>query len=162
MRLKRMRANFMAKVTESSASPPMFETLYRELQRRVHPDILRSTHPTEADVNDQSLQIVNNLLTCLRESGNTIPDEFGGCLDFHLKPKDGEIKESNDNSDASNALEHVQMFLDTTGKRKIKNSFENFFREADMGDGTGLFEWGQSYMQYPKFEGRRLPRSFRP
>ena len=57
------KTNFEAKVQASKeGKAQLFETLYRELQRRAHPDMLRASHPVQADVNDASMQIINNLV----------------------------------------------------------------------------------------------------
>jgi hypothetical protein len=154
-RLNRMKTNFQAKVAEQKDSSrlPLFETLHRELQRRAHPDVLRASHPDKADANDASFQIVNNLLTCVKEGGNTIPDEVGGRFPFYLKTAGAEDGDE---------LVHASLTLDTTGKRKIKASFQEFFRAAGLGDGSGLFAWGNAYYSYPKYEGKRLPRTFKP
>lgn len=156
-RIARMRANFEKKVEgarQGEEDKQLFETLHRELQRRAHPDVLRATHPVEADLNDGSMQIVNNLLSCVRESGNVIPDEFGGQLDFYLKPVSTD-------TDSEGELHKATLFLDTTGKRKIYQSFSAFFRDAGLGDGSGEFSWGNTYYSYPKFDGVKLPRTFK-
>ena len=155
-RNREIRRRFLAKVETSNASTilPAFETLYRELQRRAHPDTLRASHPHEADVNGTSMQVVNNLLTCVCESGNMIPDKVGSTLPFYLKPKTS-------SEDGTVELQFTSLRLDTTGKRKIKTSFENFFCEAGLGDGTGKFDWGNSYYKYPVVK-TKLPKTFKP
>ena len=59
-RLSRMRTNFQQKVTErrdAAKKLPLFETLWRELQKRSHPDTLRASNPSEGDNNDATLQV---------------------------------------------------------------------------------------------------------
>jgi len=123
-------------------------------------------------------------LTCVREGGNVVPDEWGGNLTLFLKPSAASAAakeaaaEAGGAGDGSNAvaapaahadadtdaasLQEVTLTLDTTGKRKIAAAFSTFFIDAGLGDGSGQFEWGNTYYNYPKFEGKKLPRTFKP
>lgn len=86
----------------------------------------------------------------MRESGNTAPDRVGGTYSLFVKDKEG------------SALSETRFIVDTTGKRKVQETFQELFKDANIGDGSGNFEWGKAYYNYPKFDGKKIPRTFKP
>lgn len=155
------RKRFNEKIAEMNKPKPSFESLFREMQKKVHPDILRSTHPQEASINEGSLQIINNVLSVVKESGNLRPDPFGGVIQLYVKSNNKIVNTETGEEEDVLGIKLVEVLLDTTGKRKIKKAFEEMFSLAGVGDGTGAFEWGTSYYKYPVHNYSR-PKRFSP
>ena len=163
-RIIETRKRFENKIAEMNKAKPSFESLFREMQKKVHPDILRSSHPQEASINEGSLQIINSVLSVVKESGNLRPDPWGGVIQFYVKQDNKTINsETGETGEEENTagIKLVEVLLDTTGKRKIKKAFEEMFALAGVGDGTGSFDWGSSYYKYPVQTDRR-PKRFSP
>src|SRR2546430_2448245 len=63
---------------------PKFSNLIRQLYRRSHPDILRASHLEFAQINDQSMQILNSILTSIK-TYNEYPPQIVKNVPFYLK-----------------------------------------------------------------------------
>lgn len=80
---------------------PDFQSLLRALYKKVHPDLLRSNYPEQAAVNESSMQIMNGLLSTLKEV-NSYPPQGVKQIPFYVRKSTG-------------SLDFIEFTLKTTG-----------------------------------------------
>eukprot|EP01036_Dinobryon_divergens_P034073 gene34073-44024_t len=102
-------------------------TSLRALYKRSHPDILRSTNTEYAQVNSDSMQVLNGILSTVKKA-NTYPPATHKDIPFYVKSA------NNNSSDSNNSTEQVVqkhlLCIRTAGgdcKKQLKNSLEQFF-----------------------------------
>eukprot|EP01038_Epipyxis_sp_PR26KG_P004090 gene4090-5838_t len=131
---------------------PSFSNLLRQLYLRSHPDLLRSTNPELADINDQSMQIVNGLLSTVKEY-NQYPPQTILNIPFHVK------------NQATGIIHCHELRIRTAGgecKRQLTTTFEEFFIQSGIVSvdnnnynnhynrknnkkRAAIFDWGKDY-----------------
>ena len=119
-------------VLRREANRPNLQSLLRALYRRAHPDIIRSSAPELAEVNNASLQLLNGVLSTLKVP-NQYPERLNQSIPFHVK--EGET------------ITRFELKLVTAGgdsKRQLTATFSAFFR--DIGElSTQDFSWDKEY-----------------
>ena len=75
----------------NSAALPSFSSLMRLFYKQSHPDLLRSTASDCADINDQSMQVLNGILSTLKED-NAYPPRMVKNIPFYLLRKQTRIQ----------------------------------------------------------------------
>jgi hypothetical protein len=70
---------------------PLFHGLLRQLYRRAHPDLVKSTSETMSKINDTSMQELNGVLSTVKEKSE-FPHAIDKNFTFYLKGKDSEYE----------------------------------------------------------------------
>ena len=141
-RERRMQFSKAKAVTDGGAAAlPEFAHLMRQLYKRAHPDLLRSTSPELAANNDESMQTVNGILSTVK-TYNEFPAQIVKTIPFHLRMPDGN-------------LERHDLRIQTAGgdcKRQLTVAFEAFFvvtgilpKRTTTGGGKDAFQWSKEY-----------------
>ena len=65
-------------------SLPEFQVLLRQLYKKSHPDLLRSSFPSESIINDNSMQLLNSVLTSIK-STDDMPPAMKKSIPFYIK-----------------------------------------------------------------------------
>jgi hypothetical protein len=139
--LSSRRGNKMVrKETPGDSQPPLpnFSDLMRDLYKKGHPDVLRSIDKEKADINDQSFQILNNIITTIKTPG--YPPMMVKTIPFHLKTTKG--------------TKSTNLHVKTAGgecKRQLSASFEEFFITSGINP-TGKFRWGNEHFPVDSLE----------
>lgn len=131
--LARKEAN-KNRAAQSEDDLPKFSTMIRQLYRKSHPDLLRASHPMFAAENDQSMQVLNSVLTAIK-TYNEFPPQIVKNIPFHLKVP------------GTTALNCVNLNIRTAGgdsKKQITRTFEEFFAVSGISE-TGKFAWDKEY-----------------
>jgi hypothetical protein len=119
-----------------TTTTPDFQALLRQLYKKSHPDLLRSSYPNESTVNDNSMQLLNGVLSAIK-STTEMPPAMRKSIPFYLK------------SSNSTELKSVLLNINTSGgysKNQITTTFENFFIEAGITTkDNGKFKWNDDY-----------------
>ena len=125
----------------SGADLPTINDLLRQLYRRSHPDLLRSSYPEYADVNDGSLQILNGILSTIKSENMEgvdaeYPPQMYKTLPFYVKSgkQDG-------------GIECFELIIRMTGgdsRKVLMKSFTEFFVRSGISK-DGKFQWGKDY-----------------
>ena len=132
---QRINTNYKELEKEKLATLPDFQKLIREVYKKAHPDILYSTYPKEASVNDSSMQILNGIMTTLKSS-EEYPPATRKKIPFYIKV-------------SNSKLECKYLDIQIGGgycKKQLTKSFEVFF--ADCGIHNGSFSWNNSYFPF--------------
>ena len=120
---------------KDDAEYPIFANLLRQLYRRAHPDILRSANPEYAQINDSSMQLLNGILSTIKQY-NEYPSQIIKTIPFYMKSSDG-------------TLRLVNLSIRTAGgdcRRSMMSSFESFFIDAEiLQRNNAFFVWGKEY-----------------
>ena len=115
---------------------PEFQVLLRQLYKKSHPDLLRSSYPNESIINDNSMQLLNGVLSAIK-STTEMPPAMRKSIPFYLK------------SPNSKELKAISLNINTSGgysKNQITTTFENFFIEAGITTkDNGKFKWNDDY-----------------
>jgi hypothetical protein len=123
---------------------PKFQTLMRAMYRKVHPDLLKASHPELSKVNDSSMQILNSVITSIKKY-NDFPPQIVKSIPFYIID-DGEAR-------------LLQLRILTAGgecQKSLTKSFAGFFAEAgilmieDNNNKTPAFIWDKDF--FPKEE----------
>lgn len=117
--------------TENPIETVRFSHLLRQFYKKAHPDILRGSHPVQADVNDTSFQLLNGILSTIKED-NGYPPRMMRTIPFHLMEKNGIVVR--------------ELHIKTAGgdcKKQLRKTFEAFFQET--GISKGQFTWDKEY-----------------
>jgi len=143
-RQRERRMQFSKSKQAAGASPssplPEFAQLMRQLYKRAHPDLLRSTSPELAASNDEAMQTVNGILSTVK-TYNEFPAQIVKTIPFHLKTPDGQ-------------LQRYDLRIQTAGgdcKRQLTGSFEAFFVATGIlpqrteAEGRDAFQWSKEY-----------------
>ena len=131
---KESHKSHMAAAQQQDEDTPKFSNMIRQLYRKSHPDLLRASHPDFATSNDQSMQILNSVLTAIK-TYNEFPPQIIKNIPFYLKVT------------GSDSLTHVDLNIRTAGgdsKRLITRTFEEFFAKAGISK-DGKFAWDREY-----------------
>lgn len=133
-------ANKPAPVTEldefsQASGTPEFSALLRQLYKRAHPDLLRHSHPEQANLNDQSMQLLNGVLSSIKKE-NEYPPTIIQAISFYLRqPNQPEL---------SLHTLHIR----TAGgacQRQLTDTFVNFFNSTGQLAPKQTFVWGREY-----------------
>lgn len=117
---------------------PEFSILMRNLYKRSHPDLLRHSHPDKAEINDNSMQILNSILDSIKRENDYPPQQIMD-IPFYIKVS------------SQSELELHILEIRTPGgecKKQLTNTFVNFFQK------TGIltepsFVWDREYFPLP-------------
>ncbi len=91
MKAFKLKQEQYRKENMAAQEAPDFATMIRQLYRKSHPDLLRHSHPEYAEVNDQSMQVLNGILTTIKT--NEYPPRIVKDITFYMKvTSDGEYK----------------------------------------------------------------------
>ena len=116
-------------------SLPEFQVLLRQLYKKSHPDLLRSSFPSESIINDNSMQLLNSVLTSIK-STDEMPPAMKKSIPFYIKISHNEVKV-------------VTLNINTSGgysKNQITNTFETFFLDCGITtNDTKKFQWNEEY-----------------
>jgi hypothetical protein len=120
---------------ENLSELPQFSDLLRQFYRQSHPDLLRATHAEHATVNDDSWQVLNGILSTIKER-DSYPPQMNKAVPFFLRTKDAET-----------GIKRVELKIRTAGgccKKQLATTMENFFVESGIA-ADGKFIWGKEY-----------------
>jgi hypothetical protein len=133
-RAKSGNSKFAQLLLEDTNDYPDFAVLLRQLYRRSHPDLLRSSHPDLSKINDQSMQLLNGVLSTVKQA-NQYPPRTIEDIPFHLKSISGDRLE-----------EHILQIRTAGGdcKKQLTATFEQFFIITGLSS-TGKFQWTKDY-----------------
>jgi hypothetical protein len=112
---------------------PDFASMMRQLYRKSHPDLLRHSRPDLADINDQSMQLLNGILSTIKT--NEYPPRIVKDITFYMK--------------VANDSEYKPYLLSIrTGGGDCKNhlteTFAAFFVMTGLSQ-SGKFVWNKEY-----------------
>ena len=117
---------------------PKFGTLLKQVYKKSHPDLLSSSHPELAQVNDQSIQLLNGVLSSVKTMGE-FPPQIVQTIPLHLL-------------DPENGTRNITLRIETAGgdcKKSLTKSFETFFEDAGVGQ---KFVWDAQYFESQTFK----------
>ena len=120
---------------------PKFGTLLKQVYKKSHPDLLSSSHPDLAQVNDQSIQLLNGVLSSVKTMGE-FPPQIVQTIPLHLLDPENEIGTRN-----------ITLRIETAGgdcQKSLTKSFETFFQDAGVGE---KFKWDDQYFETITFSG---------
>lgn len=117
---------------------PTINVLLRKLYLRAHPDIFKATHPELAEINDQSMQTLNGILSTIKEitTENIYPPQIIKTVPFYIR-----------NSRNADQVDCVDLSIKTAGgdcRNQLMTSFERFFVDSEISK-DGRFQWGKDY-----------------
>ena len=112
---------------------PAFADLMRKIYLRSHPDLLRSSSPEKAAINDESMQSLNGILSIVKTNKEfpAFTDKF---IPFYVK--------------IGNEFQLVELKLKTGGgdcRHQLAACFEDFFEKTTVH--SGKFSWGKDYFK---------------
>lgn len=87
---KSFRSDRYKKVDAPEVECADFQSLLRSLYKKSHPDLLRSSFPEQADTNDQSMQLLNGILTTIKQY-NAYPPRTKRSLPFFVRGEGGNV-----------------------------------------------------------------------
>jgi hypothetical protein len=114
---------------------PQFAGLLRQFYRQSHPDLLRASHAEFADINDQSWQTLNGILSTIKEV-NSYPPRMTKTIPFYLRAANTE-----------SGLKHIELTVRTGGgdcKKQLTVTMQDFFVASGI-SADGKFTWGKEY-----------------
>ena len=121
------------------ADIPQFAGLLRQFYRQSHPDLLRASHNQQAEVNDQSWQTLNGILSTIKEV-NSYPPRMSKNIPFY-------IRSSEKDAEGMIVLKHVELRIRTAGgecKKQLTVTLQDFFVTSGISS-DGKFSWGKEY-----------------
>lgn len=121
--------------TKKIAGPPQFAGLLRQFYKLSHPDLLRASNSQLADINDQSWQTLNNVLSTIK-TVNTYPPRMKRSIPFYIRSKDAE-----------SGYKPIILTISTGGgdcKKQFGATMRKFFVDAGISK-DGMFSWGKEY-----------------
>lgn len=110
---------------------PEFSSLMREMYKKGHPDIVRSADKAKSEINDNSFQVLNGILTTIKTTA--YPPQIIQTIPFYLKTETG--------------LRCTELHVKTAGgecKRQVTKSFSDFFIASGIAP-SGQFKWSKEY-----------------
>lgn len=119
----------------ADAELPQFANLLRQFYRQSHPDLLRASNGEYANINDQSWQVFNGILTTIKEK-NSYPPQMVKDIPFY-------VRSNNIDSDYVCRILRVR----TGGgdcKKQLTLTLQNFFVESGLST-DGKFSWDKEY-----------------
>ena len=134
--------------TTSSGSNSAMDvnTSLRSLYKSSHPDILRSTNTEYAQVNSDSMQILNGILSTVKKA-NSYPPATHKDIPFYVKIA------NNVNNDSSNSSEEIVqkhiLCIRTAGgdcKKQLRISLEQFFISCGKASSTHIHTYMHTYI----------------
>lgn len=135
-RRKHHQLKYSNKNDNGDSNTPDFQALLRQLYKKSHPDLLRSSYPNESIINDNSMQLLNGVLSAIK-STTEMPPAMRKSIPFYLK------------SSNSSELKSVSLNINTSGgysRNQITTTFENFFIEAGITKkDNSKFKWNDDY-----------------
>lgn len=117
------------------AELPQFAGLLRQFYKQTHPDLLRATHNEFADVNDQSWQTLNGILSTCKEL-NSFPPRMTKSIPFYMRSKTEE-----------SGFRQIHLRIKTAGgdcRKQLTVTLSDFFVESGISE-DGRFVWGKDY-----------------
>lgn len=155
------RAAAEASSAESVGSVKQFNDLLRQLYRQCHPDVLRAVRPQYADVNDQSIQVLNGILSTIKEP-NSYPPRMVQTIPFYMKRLPSQPAPATAAAGAPAAVaagassvgavddgfQRVDMRLKTAGgecRRQFTKAMHDFFVASGMMQPGDSFKWSAEY-----------------
>jgi hypothetical protein len=127
------RNKFHNKVVEIDNSPK-FSAMIRQLYRRSHPDLLRASHLEFSIVNDQSMQVLNGVLSAVK-TYNEYPPQIVKRIPFHMKTI---------GADSVNCFHLNIVTAGGDSKKQITRTFQEFFVKTGISE-DGQFQWDKEY-----------------
>lgn len=121
-----------------SPSSHKFGHLLKQLYKKTHPDLLRSTCAISASHNDKQWQVLNGILSTIKD--NQYPPAIRSQMSLFLHG-------------SSTPLQSVQLTIHTAGgdcKRSLTKSFSELFAQASLLTATAEFEWDSDYFNLDK------------
>jgi len=122
---------------------PKFSALLRKFYRQTHPDLLRATHPSYADINDKSWQVLNGILSTVKEC-NSYPPRTTKSIPFYMKGKGTEHHSTNHKHDEMLCLELTIVTGGGDCKRQFTKTLQHFFVASEIST-DGRFIWDKEY-----------------
>jgi len=120
---------------KSGEGLPLFMPLMRQIYKKVHPDLLRNSHAELAKVNDNSMQVLNGVLSTIKMFGE-YPPQIIKNIPFHML-------------DGTGSTRLVSLRIMTAGgecKRQLTECFSVFFRETGvLSSAHDTFRWDKEY-----------------
>mmetsp|Transcript_55165 Transcript_55165/g.108959 ORF Transcript_55165/g.108959 Transcript_55165/m.108959 type:complete len:175 (+) Transcript_55165:56-580(+) len=114
---------------------PKFAELLRKFYKLTHPDLLRASSPELADINDQSWQTLNNVLSTIK-TVNAYPPRMKQSIPFHMRSQESD-----------SGYKPVVLTISTGGgdcKKQFGVTMKNFFKASGISP-DGNFIWGKEY-----------------
>jgi hypothetical protein len=120
---------------EPSEVIPDFNQLLRNFYKRSHPDLLRHSHPQFAEVNDDSLQVLNGVLSTIKVL-DQYPPMLKKDVTFYLRST----------SDRQVVDQYVLKIRTAGGdcRKQLTTTFQMFFIDTKISE-TGKFNWNKEY-----------------
>ena len=122
-----------------------FSTVLKQLYKRTHPDLLRSKCATSAEHNDKSWQVLNGILSTVKESGGgSYPPAINQQVKLFMSSPSG--------------LEPVELRIQTAGgdcRRSLTKSFSELFVNAKLLKPDDSIVWDDDYFR-PVLDNGRL------
>lgn len=122
-----------SKALYDESSLPSFADLMRKIYLRSHPDLLRSSSPEKASVNDISMQSLNGILSVVK-ANTEFPSYNDRVIPFYVK--------------IGGEFQLVELRLRTGGgdcRHQLAACFQEFFEKTEVN--KGKFKWGKEYFQ---------------
>jgi len=126
---------------------PLFSALLRKFYRQTHPDLLRASHPRCAEINDKSWQVLNGILSTLKER-NSYPPRMIQSIPFYMRVIETEHADSHIHNDMS----CLELNIVTGGgdcKKQLTKTMQQFFLTSKISL-DGKFEWDRAYFPLEK------------
>lgn len=114
---------------------PQFSGLLRQFYKQTHPDLLRASHNEYADINDQSWQTLNGILSTIK-AVNSFPPRMNKSIPFFMR-----------SSQEQSGFRNVELRIKTAGgdcKKQLTVTLRDFFIESGISP-DGQFVWGKDY-----------------
>lgn len=126
--------NFGKGVSSQQADTPLFSNLIREFYKRSHPDILRSDYPDHATINMESMQVLNGVLSTIKEESQYPPRMLQN-VTFFIRSQNKTVEK------------HELRILTAGGdcRKQLSLSFELFFQQTGILPNKRKFRWDKDY-----------------
>jgi hypothetical protein len=144
-RLKQRADRYQAKFVPDTNRPKL-QSLLRTLYMRSHPDIIRHSEPGYADINSESMQLLNGVLSTLKEP-NQYPPRISQVIPFYCKSNETIVL-------------HELKLIGSGGdsKRQLTDTFSQFFKEIGILD-TKDFTWDKEYFPEGEATNSKAPKT---
>lgn len=140
----KMRQDRNRSYAQALENMPDFKSLLREFYKLAHPDLIRAGNPTAADINDQSFQELNGVISTIKGSVE-YPPAMIKTIQFHVVNR------------KDNTTNIVQLRLKTGGgdsKKQLARCFTEFFVNVGVLDrNISNFKWNDEF--FPPYEGSK-------
>jgi hypothetical protein len=128
---------------------PDFQHLIRQLFKKAHPDLVRSSNEEYAARNEESMQVLNGVLSSIKDTEG-YPPAIKKKLQFHMK-------------DGNGGYSSRELSINTGGgdsKKALTRTFATFFKDTGIHDGD--FEWGKDYFPPVELKKHETPEGYDP